>query len=249
MTGISKYAIVFLILGALACTRTRVIQSRYVVNTDSSVNGCPYTWQQGDYWAFLGWALMDDPASASALAVTAGYMPETFPQPGTEITLPIPREYTQAAENRMQAARLVREATDIRGSNIEECTRLLQEAMALDPVWSVPVTNMTVILMELGRTEEALQLLEPLSHKCAPAMVLAGIEWKRGATSSALDHLAEALLTDNPRPEALAAAGIAWSVTGDRSSAVAVFRRLLEDPAAPSELRVLALQYTLMLEQ
>ncbi len=244
-----KFLFLFLIIAAASCTRTRVVQSRYVINTDESISGCIYTWQQGDYWELLGWALMDDPSAASALAITAGYTPDTFPRPGDDITIPIPEEYSQAAVDRMQAARLVREATEIRFSSREQCRELLETAMELDPVWSVPVINMTVLLMEENRTEEALELLEPLSHKCAPAMVLAGIEWKRGCTSSALNHLAEALSTDNPRPEALAAAGIAWLVTGERSSAAAVFRRLLENPGAPSELRILALQYALMLEQ
>ena len=115
-------------------------------------------------------------------------------------------------------------------------------------MWSVPSTNITVLLLEEGKTEQALDLLAPLSHKNIPAMIMAGISWQRGNTPETLEHLEEALATETPRPEVLAAAGIVWSVTGDYQNAAMALRRLLENPDAPPELRVRALQFALMLE-
>lgn len=225
------------------------MESRWVINSNQTRTGCSYTWQQGDYWEFLAWALLDDTDSADALAVTAGYTPETFPSPGTEITIPFSPDLQEAAEKRMRAARLVQLATDLKEENRERCMEHLTEAHQLDPAWSVPVTDITVLLMEEGRTDEALELLAPLSHKTVPAMILAGIDWQNGNTQGALEHLAEALSVERPKPEALAAAGIVWTVTGNTSGAVTAFRRLLEDPDAPAELRVTALQYSLYLER
>lgn len=232
---------------AASCTRTTSVHSRYVIGTATESCQCPYTWHQGDYWEFLAWAILDDPSAGSALAVTAGYTPETFPRPGTVITIPLSEEFQNAALKRMEAARLVLQATELRETDRDRCMELLLRAQELDPVWSVPVTNITVLLLEDGRTDEALELLAPLSHKNTPALVLAGISWRQGDTQSALSHLAEALAADNPRPEVLAAAGIAWSVTGEIERAGSILRRLLENPEAPSELRIRALQFALML--
>ena len=245
---IRKLAIsVTAVLACFSCTSSTVVHSRYVINTPGETAQCPYTWQTGDYWEFLAWAILDDPGAASALAITAGYTPEVYPSPGTEITLPLSSDYEEAAENRMEAARLVREATEIRLTDRNSCMELLRQAVRKDPAWSVPVTDITVLLLEDGRTEEALELLAPLAYKNTPALVLAGIAWRQGDTQSALQHLAEALAADNPRPEVLAAAGIAWSVTGDLQRAGAVLRRLLENPDAPSDLRIQALHYAIML--
>ena len=229
------------------CTETRVVQSRYVIQTEDSTPRCSYTWQHGDYWEFLAWALLDDVSSSDVLALTAGYLWENLPSPGTEIFIPIPDEYEEAARNRMEAARLVRTATDVRESDRTGCMQLLREANDKDPSWSVPVTNITVLLLEDGRIDEALELLDPMCYKNTPALILAGIAWQHGDTEGALGHLSDALATPSPRPEVLAAAGIAWSVTGERERAGNIIRRLLEDPDAPSELRILALRYALML--
>lgn len=244
-----RIALTSALLAALlsGCTNTRVVQSRYIIQTEAAATKCSYTWQPGDYWEFLAWALLDDVSSASVLAITAGYMPETLPSPGTEISIPIPGEYEEAAEDRMEAARLVGRATDIRESDRSRCMEYLADARNIDPYWSVPVTNITVLLLEEGRTDQALELLEPMCYKNTPALILAGIEWRRGNTDGALRHLSEALVTTTPKPEVLAAAGIVWSVTGNREMAGNVIRRLLENPEAPSELRVLALRYALML--
>ena len=56
------------------CTRTTVIQSRYVIVPETEESHCRYTWQFGDYWEFLAWALLDDISSADVLAITAGYL-------------------------------------------------------------------------------------------------------------------------------------------------------------------------------
>ncbi|MCK5785485.1 MAG: hypothetical protein KAH54_02880 [Candidatus Sabulitectum sp.] len=238
-----------LLVAVTGCTETRVVQSRYVIQTEDSTPRCTYTWQHGDYWEFLAWALLDDVSSSDVLAITAGYAPENLPSPGTEIIIPIPDEYEEAARERMEAARLVRTATEARASDPTDCMRLLREANDKDPSWSVPVTNITVLLLEDGRIDEALELLDPMCHKNTPALILAGIAWRHGDTEGTLRHLSEALITPSPRPEVLAAAGIVWSVTGERERAGNIIRRLLEDPEAPSELRILALQYALMLAE
>ncbi len=237
---------VFVLL-LVACTRSTVIQSRYVIQTETSESHCAYIWQQGDFWEFLAWALLDDVSASSVLAITAGYSPDVLPSVGTEIHIPIPEEYEEAAFGRMEAARLVQRATNVRETDPNECMNLLEEAIDTDPSWSVPVTNITVLLIEDGRTDEALVMLQPMSHKNTPALVLAGLAWRQGSTEGALRHLSEALATSSPRPEVLAAAGIAWCVTGDRERAGNIIRQLLENPDAPSDLRVLALKYALML--
>lgn len=235
-----------LLLLLLSCTRTTTVSSRYLVSSRDESGRCPYTWQSGDYWEFLAWAILDDPSSASALSVTAGYAPGELPSPGTVIFLPLAPGMEEAASSRMEAARLVREATAAREGSSSEAAALLERASSVDPSWSVPYTNRTVLLLEEDRTEEALLMLEPVSHKATPAMVLAGISWRNGDTRGALEHLAEALATDFPRPEAVAAAGIAWMVTGQVNSAGTMLRRLLENPDAPSLLRVEALKYAIM---
>ncbi len=240
---------IFVLLSA-SCTRSTVLQSRYVIQAETSEtaeSNCVYIWQSGDYWEFLAWALLDDVSASSVLAITSGYSPELLPSPGTEIKIPIPEEYEEAASNRMAAARLVQRATDARQADRNECMDLLEEAIDTDPSWSVPVTNITVLLIEDGRTDEALEMLQPMSHKNTPALVLAGLAWRRGSSECALRHLSEALATSSPTPDVLAAAGIAWSVTGDRERAGNIIRQLLENPDAPSDLRVLALKYALML--
>lgn len=229
------------------CMKTTVVQSRYVIPVESSGPMCSYQWQQGDYWEFLAWAVLDDVSSSSALAVTAGYTPEELPAPGDEITIPIPEEYTDAVRTRMEAARMVRSATELKQTERTGCMELLRDAVETDPSWSVPVTNITVMLLEDGRTDDALEMLQPMSHKNTPALILAGIAWGQGKTEEALNHLAEALISSDPEPEVLAAAGIAWSITGEESKAGSVIRTLLEDPDAPSELRIMALRYVLML--
>jgi hypothetical protein len=235
-----------LLLLLLSCTRTTRVSSRYLVSAGEQSGRCPYTWQSGDYWEFLAWAILDDPSSASALSVTAGYAPGELPSPGTVISLPLAPEMEEAVSRRMEAAGLVREATEARLASSGEAAALLERASSADPSWSVPYTNRTVLLLEEGRTEEALRMLDPVSHKTTPAMVLAGISWRNGDTSGALEHLAEALATDSPRPEAVAAAGIAWMVTGQVNRAGTMLRRLLENPDAPSELRVEALKYAIL---
>jgi hypothetical protein len=241
-----KYSECIAITAALllsGCTNTRVVQSRYVIQQSAPESSCRYTWQEGDYWEFLAWALLDDVSSSSALALISGYSPEILPAPGTEIIIPI----EEAACDRMDAARLVALATAIRETDRIGCMNLLIEASRTDSAWSVPVTNITVMLLEDGRTEEALEMLRPMAHKNIPALILAGIAWRQGNTGSALRHLSEALATPSPRPEVLAAAGIAWSITGEKERAGTIIRRLLEDPDAPADLRILALRYALLL--
>ncbi len=242
--GLLTIAVVF-----TSCSRTTTVSSRYVISTDAEATGCPYEWKAGDYWEFLAWAILDDAASAPALALTAGYDPGTFPAPGTTITIPLSPEYAEAARLRMEAARMVADATELRAADRDSSMALLRRAMDTDPAWSVPATNITVLLLEEGRTEEALGLLAPHSCKNTPAMVLAGIAWRRGSTGEALAHLREALAVDHPDPEVLAAAGMAWAVTGDRTRAGNAFRELLGNPDASPETRVEALRYALMLEE
>jgi hypothetical protein len=239
-------AALLVFLGA-SCTRSRVLESRYVVNAHASAETCPYVWQEGDYWEFLAWAILDDVPSAGVLALTSGYLPEILPAPGTEISIPMDPSYSEAVQNRMQAARLVARATEARETDRNHAMQLLRQAMELDSQWSVPATNATVLLLEDGRTEEALRLLAPLAHKTAPAMILAGMAWRNGNTPAALAHLAEAMAVHHPPPEVLAAAGMAWGVTGDRERAGMVIGRLLQNAEASSELRIAALRFALAL--
>jgi len=232
---------------AAGCTKTTVVQSRYIILPDTQNSQCRYTWQHGDYWEFLAWALLDDVPAADVLAITAGYLPEVLPAPGTEILIPLSEDLEQAAVNRMDAARLVRAATELRETDRDGCMQLLRQAEEKDPSWSVPVADITVLLLEDGKTDQALELLDPMCHKNIPAFILAGIDWRNGNTEGALRHLSEAMATNNPRPEVLAATGIALAVTGEREQAGNNIRQLLEDPDAPSELRVLAMRYALML--
>jgi len=243
----SAFVAIAAVLLSAACSNTRVVQSRYVIQQFEDDSRCRYVWQAGDYWEFLAWALLDDVSSSAALALIAGYLPETVPAPGTDILLPLPEDLEEAASGRMDAARLIARATAVRETDRALCMSLLVEARSTDPSWSVPVTNITVMLLEDGRTPEALEMLRPMAYKNIPALVLAGIAWREGNTEEALRHLSEALATPSPRPEVLAAAGIAWSVTGERERAGNIIRRLLEDSEAPSDLRILALRYALML--
>jgi hypothetical protein len=229
------------------CTTTTVVQSRYIILPETQNSQCRYTWQQGDYWEFLAWALLDDIPSAEVLAITAGYLPEVLPAPGTQILIPLSEGLEQAAVNRMDAARLVRAATELRETDRNGCMQLLRQAEDKDPSWSVPVADITVLLLEDGKTDQALELLDPMCHKNIPALILAGIDWRNGNTDGALRHLSEAMATSNPRPEVLAATGIALAVTGERERAGNNIRQLLEDTDAPSELRVLVTHYALML--
>jgi len=232
---------------AAGCTTTTVVQSRYIIAQDTQSSQCPYTWQQGDYWEFLAWALLDDIPSAEVLAITAGYLPDVFPAPGTQILIPLSADLENAAARRMEAARLVKAATELRETDRNGCMQLLRQAEEKDSLWSVPVADITVLLLEDGKTAQALELLDPMCHKNIPALILAGIDWRSGNTDGALRHLSEAMATSNPRPEVLAATGIALAVTGEREQAGNNIRQLLENPDAPSELRVLVMRYALML--
>jgi len=54
-----------------------------------------------------------------------------------------------------------------------------------------------------------------------------------------------AIATDAPQAEALAAAAIAYMVTGDSYLANRLWTRLLQDASAPSELRLMAVRFCL----
>ena len=242
-------AVLFGLLLLSACSDSRVVQSHYIITDNKEAIGCRYTWQQGDYWEFLAWALLDDVTGASALAITAGYSPEQLPAADTEIIIPIPAEFEEAAEYRMKAARIVEEATEIRETDRSRAMSLLREAARADPSWSVPLTNMAVLLLEDERTDEALLVLQPVAHKNTPAHILACIAWNNGDTNTALGYLAEALTAQIPASEVLAAIAVAYSITGEVELASAVINRLLENPDAPAELRVLVLEYALRLAE
>lgn len=231
------------------CSDSRVVQSHYIISNNEEEIGCNYTWQTGDYWEFLAWALLDDVTGASALAITAGYSPDQLPSPDTDITIPIPVEFEEAAEYRMKAARIVEEATEIRETDRSEAMSLLREAARTDPSWSVPLTNMAVLFLEDENVDDALSILQPVAHKNTPAHILACIAWNEGDTDTALNYLAEALVAQSPAPEVLAAVGIAYGITGDVELASSAINRLLENPDAPAELRILVLEYAIRLAE
>lgn len=207
---------------------------------------CPYTWRRGDSWPLMAWAVLDSPGDARALAVSSGYGAGESPDPGQDIYVALDSGLSEALEARMSAARMVREATKAResGDRATACS-LLVEAMEEDSSWSVPVYDLGIHHLEDGRRHRAVEVLRPLAHKYRIALLLARIAWDDGRTADALRLLETALLDPDPPPEVLAACGIAYTVTGNLYQAASIWRRILADPDAPSNLRLEAVRYAL----
>jgi len=209
---------------------------------------CTYEWREGDGWAFIAWAL-DIPDGAQPLALQAGYMVDSVPEPGTPIVLPLSQELSEALENRLEAARIVREATEALASgDTLSVYNMLDQAMETDPSWSVPAYNASVLLLAEGHDEQAVMLLEPWSYKYDAALVQSSVAWNRGDSQTAMEEIEITLMDDSPPFEVLAAAALIYTVTGNYYQANIIWRQILASPQADSSIRLMAARYALIQE-
>ncbi len=244
------FAFALLSLAAAGCGTREVLPDEVAVSVGTG--GLCYVWQAGDSWRFLAWAIMDSEEGEGfeALALTSGWSPSgPFPAPGDTVRLPLEPSLGPALDSRLEAARLVRLATQEADSGrTDAAVRLLRDAIGKDPGWSVPAYDLALLLTERGDMEGAEEVLEPVAHKPRAALVLARIAWEHGDAEGALRHLETALLSDDPPGEALAAAALAYTMTGNTSQASRLWLRLLQDPGAESALRLMAVLYSLEIE-
>ncbi len=210
---------------------------------------CRYTWSDADGWAFIAWAI-DIDGGAEALAIQSGYSPSEQPAPGEEVTLPLPEELSEALYVRLEAARIVREATEILGKgDTVSVRRLLESAMQKDPSWSVPVYNLSLIILAHEDPARVLELLEPIAHKYDAALLQSEIAWNRGNPDEALRQLEICLMDENPPFEALAAAALIYTVTGHYYQASGIWREILASPEAEASIRLMAIRYAIIYEE
>lgn len=253
----SRGPLKWVLLGAsvfLGCGTTRTsLCPVYVLeplDTEARAPRLDYTWQQGDSWLFISWAVLDDPDAAAALALGSGFPPDSLPPVGSEVGLPLDPALEGALQARLRSARLVREATALIDSgDVHEALSRLERAGAVDTAWSVPVYDMAIIYLRGGDRTRALSLLSRHGHKYRIALLLAGLHWQAGATSEAIRLLEYALMSPRPSTELLASAALAYSVAGMSYNAGQLWRRVLADPKADSSLRLMAVRYALIEEQ
>ncbi len=227
------------------CSTRRTVTGHFVFRPPETGQRCRMTWTAGDHWDFVSWALLSDPSAGMTLAMAAGYPWDSLPPAGTRVALPLHADMEEALEARLSAARLVRDATVLYERGEPGVMELLNAAVELDPDWSVPRTNIALLHIQQGQADPARRILAPVAHKYAPALVLAVMDWQEGLTDSALSRISEAMSEPDPPPETLAAAGVIYRVTGESYLAAQVWRRILEDPDAPPEIRVMALEVLL----
>ncbi|MCK4506546.1 MAG: hypothetical protein KAW14_13105 [Candidatus Aegiribacteria sp.] len=210
---------------------------------------CRYTWKEDDGWAFIAWAI-DIQDGAEILAIRSGYLPHEKPQPGEEMKFPFPENLSDALERRLDAARLVREATGILESEdtLSVCN-LLEAAMDTDPSWSVPAYNFALILLETEGPDSVLAMLQPWSHKFDAALIQSEIAWNNGDPNEALRQLEICLMAESPPFEALAAAALIYTVTGHIYQASGIWREILASPEADASIRLMAVKYAILFEQ
>ncbi|MFO7626772.1 MAG: hypothetical protein R6V62_05905 [Candidatus Fermentibacteraceae bacterium] len=240
----SAVAVSVLVLFTGCVTRTTVT-GPFSFNTVHAGERCMMTWASGDYWEFLAWALLSDPSASGVLAMAAGYTPDSLPAPGTRVGLPLSADMEAALERRLISARLVRDASVMRRQGDHGVMALLEAAVAQDPDWSVPRTDMAIMYFESGDRQSAAGILAPVAHKYTPALLMAMLDWEDGLTESAMVRISEAMAEPDPPPETLAAAGVMYTVTGDIYLASQAWRKILEDPDAPSHIRLLAMEMLL----
>lgn len=238
-------ALLTAVLAFSGCTTRRTVRESFVFHPVTTGEKCRMTWQAGDYWEFIAWAVMDDPEAAPILAMSAGYPADSLPPPGTRVSLPLDSDMEEALENRLEAARIVREATALHSEGRDGVIDLLNSAVTKDPHWTVPRTNMALLFLEQGDKESARSILEPVAMKYAPALMLSMLDWEEGLTATALRHIDEAMMNPDPPPEALAAAGVIYTVTGEHYLASLAWRKILENPDAPPHIRIRALEVLL----
>lgn len=210
---------------------------------------CRYTWRENDGWAFIAWAI-DIQDGAEVLAIQSGYLPQEVPQSGEEIRFPFPEDLSDALERRLDAARLVREATQMldSGDTTSVCS-LLDAAMDTDPSWSIPAYNYALILLRTEGSESALDMLQPWSHKYDAALIQSEIAWNNGDPDEALRQLEICLMAESPPFEALAAAALIYTVTGHIYQASGIWREILSNPEADASIRLMAIKYAILFEQ
>lgn len=210
---------------------------------------CTYTWQDNDGWAFMAWAI-DIEGGAEILAIQSGYAPSERPETGEEITLPIPEELSEALENRLESARIVREATVVIEAGDTALVRdLLKEAIEKDPSWSIPAFNLSLILLRQEGPEAVLDLLQPIAYKYDAALIQSDIFWNSGDSDEALRQLEICLMDESPPFEVLAAAALIYTVTGNYYQASGIWREILASPEADSSIRLMAAKYAIIYEQ
>ena len=209
---------------------------------------CRYTWQENDGWAFIAWAIELE-GGAEALAIQSGFSPSERPQPGEEIILPLPEELSEALENRLESARLVREATEVlQTGDTTSVRRLLESAMQRDPQWSIPIYNISLIILKQEGPSAVLELLEPIAHKYDAALIQSEIAWNSGDPDEALRQLEICLMDESPPFEALAAAALIYTVTGHYYQASGIWREILSSHEADASIRLMAAKYAILHE-
>lgn len=234
-----------LMLALTGCVTRTTVTGPFVFNTDEAGGRCMMTWASGDYWEFVAWAILSDPSAAGVLAMAAGYPADSLPAPGTRVSLPLNSDMESALERRLASARLVREASALRSQGEQGIMALLEAAVEQDPDWSVPRTDMAILHLESGDRLGAADILAPVAHKYTPALLMAMLDWEDGLTASAMVRISEAMADPDPPPETLAAAGVIYTVTGDTYLASQAFRKILENPDAPSHIRLMAMEMLL----
>lgn len=238
----------FIILLILSCgTQDTVVlpEIREYINEER----CSYTWQENDGWAFIAWAIEID-GGAETLAIQSGYSPSERPQPGEEVTLPLSEELSEALENRLESARLVREATEVlQTGDTTSVRRLLESAIQRDPQWSIPIYNISLIVLEQEGPVAVLELLEPIAHKYDAALIQSEIAWNSGDPDEALRQLEICLMDESPPFEALAAAALIYTVTGHYYQAAGIWRDILSSHEADASVRLMAARYAILHEE
>ncbi len=210
---------------------------------------CRYIWQEGDGWAFIAWAI-DVQDGAEILAIQSGYLLHEKPLTGEEIKFPFPENLSSALERRLDAARLVREATEtLESEDTLSVCNLLEAAINTDPSWSVPACNLALILLETEGADSVLTMLQPWSHKFDAALIQSEIAWNNGNPNEALRQLEICLMAESPPFEALAAAALIYTVTGHIYQASGIWREILSSHEADASIRLMAVKYSILFEQ
>lgn len=237
-----------LILSTLSCGTQDTVVLREI--RDYAIEErCRYTWQENDGWAFIAWAIELE-CGAEALAIQSGYSPSERPMPGEEVILPLWEELSEALENRLESARLVREATEVlQTGDTTSVRRLLESAMQRDPQWSIPTYNISLIILKQEGPAAVLELLEPIAHKYDAALIQSEIAWNSGDPDEALRQLEICLMDESPPFEALAAAALIYTVTGHYYQASGIWREILASPEADASIRLMAVRYAILYEE
>ena len=196
----------------------------------------------------MAWAI-DIEGGAEMLAIQSGYSPSELPEPGEEVTLPLPEEFSEALGNRLCAARIVREATDVlETGDTASVRRLLESAMERDPLWSIPAYNISLIILRQEGPEAVLELIQPIAHKYDAALIQSEIAWNSGDPDEALRQLEICLMDEYPPFEALAAAALIYTVMGHYYQASGIWREILASPEADASIRLMAMKYAILHE-